>query len=398
MDLQLALLMIGVFIVAAVGLGAYDRARIRSRLSQAKSPGPRAETAAAAPEPGPRIDTNPGLHRARDSKVLSSDAPAPPPAQQSPQQEFYQQLQEIEHAAVMPVPRGVSAGGPGRGVVQAAPDDKVDFVINLPGAGPVVRDQALSIYKQNEYLTDKPHAIYGLRLGTGIWTSLERDAPEAEYSNIALAVQMVDSRGPISESELNTFAQLGLKLADSLHRPTKLSCTFEEAMTQAQALARFCDTYDVIAGVNILPISRDGFPGRAVRSAAQRFGLELGAHSIFHRNNHAAGCRHLFSLANLFEPGTFDPARLDSMPVQGLALFMRVPCVHQPVKVFDRMTETGRNLCAALGGKLVDQERRPLSPRGVGVIRAQIESIAASMQNLGIAPGSATALRLFEPA
>lgn len=398
MDLQLALLLIGVFIVGAVALSAYDRARVGNSMSRrdaAHSHEPSAPPVAQLPiDSAPLPDPVPAPVRPRASKILVSRPPTPV-LQKSAQNAFYEEIRELEQVAAMPLPRGLKPV-PGT-AIPATPDEAIDFVISLPGPGPVMRDQALSVYKQNEYLLEKARNIYGLRLGIGIWTNVERDPPEAEYGNLALALQMMDSKGPVSESELNTFAQLSIKLADALHRPTRLAVTFEEAMARAEALRHFANEYDVIASVSVLPISVNGFPGRAVASAAARFGLEFGARKIFHfKNNQGAGMRHLFSMANLFEPGTFDIARLESQVVRGLTLFMHVPGLVQPVRAFEKMAETGRRLCEVLGGKLVDQDQRPLLPEGVAVIKAQIDSIADAMQKWGIAAGSATALRLFE--
>ena len=88
-------------------------------------------------------------------------------------------------------------------------------------------------------------------------------------------------------------------------------------------------------------------PGlNAVIRAAVRVGMEFGAMHIFHmKNNESLGCRHLFSMANLFHPGEFNLAKLDQMAIHGLTLFMSVPGVQNPIRVFDKMTETAKAVC-----------------------------------------------------
>jgi cell division protein ZipA len=276
------------------------------------------------------------------------------------------------------------------------PDEHIDYVVTLPGRGPVARDIPLGVYRQNEYLLDKPRHIYGLGYRTGLWSNLERDPENAQYRSIALGIQLVDTKGPVDESELNTFTQMALKLADALQRPTKLSMPFEKALEQAHELDQFCEANDVLASVNLIANGPTGFGGRAIDQAAKRFGLQFGAMNIYHKKSEeAVGCRHAFSLANLFNPGDFDPAKLDRFRTQGLSLFMNVPCAYQPVRVFDQMIETARGLCQLLDGRLEDHEHRPLSDAAIQVIRTQIERISADMTNRGIVPGSATAMRLF---
>lgn len=393
MELQSALLLIGLVIVAAVGLGAYDTARVKSRLAKLKSQPPPAT--AAAPKPKIRVPAP----RAQGDKIISADkAPAPPSPQNIADSKFYEELADLEHVAVMPLSLGLAPGAEAAdsAAVQTLPDNAIDFVVNLPGAVAVNRDRVLAVYKQNEYLLEKPRYLYGLRYGTGVWTNLERDPETMRYSDIAVAIQLLDGGGPIGESELNTFAQLCLKLADTLQRPTKFSLSFEQALERAHELHRFCETFDVFANINLVPVGTQGFNGRVVERAAVRAGMEFGAMNIFHmKNNLASGSQHLFSMANLFHPGEFNLAKLDHTAIHGLTLFMSVPGVQNPVRVFDKMTETAKTLCEMTGAKMLDHDRRALTQQGLSIIRSQIEQLTVSMQNFGVAPGSATALRLF---
>jgi FtsZ-interacting cell division protein ZipA len=141
------------------------------------------------------------------------------------------------------------------------------------------------------------------------------------------------------------------------------------------------------------------FPGRAIEMAARHAGLELGAMNIFHLKNEVApGSRYLFSMANLHESKAFDPAAWDSLESSGLTLFMNVPCAYHPGAVFDKMVATAREIADTLGGILQDQNRRPLTDKGIAVIHHQIEDIEEKMRAFGIPPGSETALKLFNEA
>jgi cell division protein ZipA len=406
MPLQLALLLIGTIVVVVVALTAYERARF-SRRRLAPAP-------AATPAEMPAVIT-----RVRHAPGLGLDLnPAPPPddavgrflrgdaevceiAEKTHDAELSEEISNYEQTALMPLDLSLSLNDPEAEALPAGgrqnmPDEHIDYVVTLPGRGPVARDIPLGVYRQNEYLLEKPRHIYGLGYRTGLWSNLERDPENAQYRSIALGIQLVDPKGPIEESELNTFTQMALKLADTLQRPTKLSMPFEKALDQARELDAFCEANDVIASVNLIANGPTGFSGRAIDQAAKRFGLQFGAMNIYHKKSEeAVGCRHAYSLANLFKPGDFDPAKLDRFRTQGLSLFMNVPCAYQPVRVFDQMIDTARGLCKLLDGRLEDHEHRPLSDAAIQVIRAQIERISSDMTNRGIVPGSATAMRLF---
>lgn len=413
MELQSALLLLGIFIIGAVALNVYDKTRAGRRYHADKS-APAISPAQNNPAPQRKkatsltaklatafsgLDINPGPPDEAHQRILKADAPVAESQTTSAGLLLEDELQDIRHAAAIPLnvnftSLGAQAAIPGEN--QFIPDERIDFIVYLPAGKPVERDRALGIYKQNEYALEKPHKLYGLQHPVGVWSNLEQDQEGTRYSDLALAMQMTDGKGPVNESELNGFAQLALKLADALHRSTKFSIGFEQALEQAVQLDKFCQTYDILANIIILPNSKEGFRGRAIGQAAVRQGMQFGAMNIFHMKNvHSVGCRHLFSLANLFQPGEFNLKTLDTFKTQGLILFMIVPCVHSPLKVFDKMVLTANGLCKILDGRMLDHERRPLTEKGLLVIRSQIEQIAVDMQNYGVIPGSASALRLF---
>jgi cell division protein ZipA len=403
MELQLALLLIGCIIVGVVALTTYERVRFGRRRLAANNGA--VETSAVITRRRPAaavgLDINPGPPREQDNRFLHSHAATTPMQERTPDAVLYEQLNDYEQTALMPLDLSLGLQDPDVLVAQGGnrqnmPDEKVDYVVTLPGKGPVSRDTALGVYKQNEYLLEKPRHIYGLGYKTGLWSNLESDPEHAQYRSIALSVQMVDSKGPIGESELNAFTQLALKLADVLQRPTKFSMPFEAAQDCARELDEFCETNDVLASINILANGPTGFSGRAIDQAARLSGLQFGLMNIYHKkNDQALGCQHLFSLANLYQPGEFDPDKVDRFRTQGLTLFMNVPCAYQPVRVFEQMAQIAKALCEQLDGRLEDHDHHPLTDQGLMVIRTQIERLTIEMTNRGIIPGSATAMRLF---
>jgi len=400
MTLQYALLLIGIVIIAVVALTAFDMARLR----RPQPPSRREVDLSASPEANSSV--RPGAPHATcpegGDKILRPDADVALP-EKPPQEVRRKEIRELEEMATMPLNlatgiqrRRRPRAEPGR---QYLPDEKIDFVIDLPGADRVARDTALGVFKQHEYNLNKPRHLYGRHHGTERWSELQLDPGSTEYDDLKLAIQLADARGPIDESELNGFMQIGLKLADALHRPTKLPLTFEKGLARAQELLAFCNSYDVVAGIHVLPDAGTIFPGRPVDIAARRAGLELGALNLFHMKNEVApGSRHLFSLANLNQPGSFDPAAWDGFESPGLTLFMSVPCAYLPGTVFEKMVTAAKQIADELGGHLQDQNRRPLTDTGIAVIRHQIDEIEEKMRAFGIAPGSETALKLFNEA
>ena len=263
----------------------------------------------------------------------------------------------------------------------------------------MARNAALGIFKQHEYNLSKPRHLYGLRYQTNHWSDLQLDPSSTEYDDITLAIQLVDLSGPIGESELNIFTQLGLQLADALTRPTQLPLSFEEGLIRARLLQKFCETYDVIAGVNVVSSNDTPFSGRAINLAAKKLGLDLNKNNVFQlKNDVLPGSPHFFCLANLNPPNEFNPETWETFETSALALFMSVPCSFQPGVAFEKMFTTANALCEILGGCLEDQDRRPLSAKGLAIIQHQIDQMEEKMRAFGVAPGSETALKLFNEA
>lgn len=398
MNLQYALVLIGIVIIIIVALFAYDMARIRRPRQRPTVP--------VRDFPNDETMVRPSVLNATraegSDKVLRSDVEVTP--REKPRVEVQrEEIQRLEEVATMSLDLTTGLRPPGRG--EAVPgreylsDEKIDFVIHLPGERPVARDTALGIFKQEEYRLSKARHLYGQHYLTSHWSDLQLDRHNTQYGDLTLAIQLVDPRGPVDETELNTFTQIGLRLADELQRLTKLPLTFEQGLARARELQQFCDTYDVIAGIHVVPVTDAAFPGRAIEMAARHAGMELGALNIFHMKNEVApGSRYLFSMANLHESSAFDPAVWDKFETTGLTLFMSVPCAYHPGAAFDKMVVTAKEIADALGGRLQDQNRRPLTDKGIAVIHHQIEEIEEKMRAFGISPGSETTLKLFNEA
>lgn len=406
MDLQYALLLVGLVIIGMVILTAYDKGRLARSVRRGLhlSSEPSTPSEAQRREPMMRAGSPAGSASPAEveRKYLKGDVepPVEPPlaAPPPPSHPWAAVLGDLEEVANRPLNLNPGFDPPGTGPeaarslgVHMEPNEAIDFIITLPGPGPVGRRSALSVYKQNEYKLDYPRELYGRRYQTNFWSVVQHDSEATQYSDLKLAVQLVNADGPINESELNTFVQVGLKLADSLHRLTKLSAPFDKALARARELQQFCDEHDVIAGVNLVADADAPLKGRAILAAAQRVGLELEPANILVKR---VDDTVLFSLTNLGKPESFAP-EWDAFRTAGLTLSMNVPLVPDPSGAFDRMIEAATQLATFLGARLLDQDQRPLSDKGIAAIRAQIKGIDAKMRAFGIPPGSEAARRLF---
>jgi len=390
-ELRIALAIVGLVVVLVVALISYDKFRLRRLIRRhAEIGGEDAEWGEPTLSDSGEIDINPPPPDLNQRAISFEDEEAEPRLNL---RDIDAELDEIERTANQSLePEEVPAAKPR----EQTPDDIVDFVAILPGDQMVARDEVLGMYRQHEYLLEKPHAIFGRRHPRGVWRNLDHEPETAKFDEIQLSIQLVDRNGPLNESELNRLAQLGLRVADSLHRPLRFSMSFEDALDRAQALDKFCRNYDVLAIINVVANKPEGFSGSDIERAAAESGLQFGAMNIYHRkNDNSHGCRHLFSMANLYKPGEFDPTRMDELRTRGLTLFMNIPCAWDPGAAFRELVECCRHLAASLDGSLTDRENNPLDDRQIENIRKQIDRIASEMQEFGVTPGSEAAVRLF---
>lgn len=396
MDLRYILLLLGLGVIVIAVVTAYFKVRgARRRIAPAHVDAVGSNT--DEPRELPPVAVEPSQHFTKRS--LQTDEMPPVLNDKVELSTLGKEIENLDHSANLDLDLVVSARSRGDyhdSSTRARMDEKIDYIVNLPIGAPVARDRVLGIYKQNEYLLERPHRIYGEQAHTGEWTCVERSPAHIEYRNLALTVQMADMNGPITESELNTFSQIALKIADALGSAVRFSMSFEEAMARGHELDEFSKAHDVIASLNIISRNESGFSGRVIDQAAHRVGMEFGPMNIYHlKNNDSGGCRNLFSLANLYQPGEFDLKGIADFSTDGLTIFMNVPLAANPPLAFEKMLDAAKSLCRMLGGELRDTLQRPLSEPGLEVIRAQIARLAGEMRAQGIAPGSAAALRLF---
>jgi cell division protein ZipA len=121
------------------------------------------------------------------------------------------------------------------------------------------------------------------------------------------------------------------------------------------------------------------FRGPLLLGALAKAGLEHGEMQIYHRVAVVDGREQtLFSVANIREPGTFDPDAMENFTTQGLALFMQVHPGTDAVPAFEAMVDAARSLADSLDGTVCDATRSVLTRQTIGHMREEV--IARQLQ------------------
>ncbi|NVJ66639.1 MAG: cell division protein ZipA [Gammaproteobacteria bacterium] len=145
------------------------------------------------------------------------------------------------------------------------------------------------------------------------------------------------------------------RIEPKVEQPTQTSL-FEEESESAPVDPELIFTLYIVSP-NDAP-----YQGEKLVQALLEQGMRHGDMDIFHRHSQSTGRGPVqFSLANAYEPGTFDLDKLDQLETKGLAVFMALPGAKKPLKAYELMINTCKALVEELGGYIIDSSKAHFS-------------------------------------
>lgn len=222
--------------------------------------------------------------------------------------------------------------------------------------------------------------------GYAVWTPLTH---ERCGSRLRAGLQLVNRRGAATVDDIARFDQAVALLAQELEAGIEPST--QPAQAIARELDRFCGEVDLQIAISVVS-SGTPFAGPALREFALSRGFSLDDDGRFHCRDEQG--RELCTIQNAGS-AAFVPGSLDRLSTTAVTVELDVPRAPGNIQAFDDCVAIARQLAAALGGRLADDNGTPLTEAGLAVIRAQLEPIYAAMTAKGIPAGSPQALRLF---
>jgi len=129
-----------------------------------------------------------------------------------------------------------------------------------------------------------------------------------------------------------------------------------------------------------------GFAGSHVLTLLEDLGLKYGEMNIFH--HYGVGDfkvqQAVFSVANMVEPGTFEPQYMSDLRTAGLALFMRLPGPFGGRVAYELMLNSAQRIAESLDGFLEDEGHAPLDQKKINILRDRIANFEQRNTNLSI--------------
>lgn len=139
---------------------------------------------------------------------------------------------------------------------------------------------------------------------------------------------------------------------------------------------------ELIIVLNVLAHSGNRFPGMDIHHAMAQAGLHHGDMNIYHQHVQSNGSGPaVFSVANVMEPGSFDPTSMEEFTSPGLVLFLRLPAAIESEKAFEKMLASARLLAQQLDGELMDETRSTLTQQTIGHLRERVAAYQFKQQH-----------------
>jgi len=154
------------------------------------------------------------------------------------------------------------------------------------------------------------------------------------------------------------------------------SAVQEEDVTDTELLPKnkqFSSPEKIIT-LNITAPSIKSFNGPDIVRAMKIVELKYGDMNIFHHygiGQMKTDCP-LFSLANMFDPGSFDLDDINSLSTRGLTLFLCLPAPLDAEVVFELMLNTAQRLVEILGGELRGADHSLIDESHIAAMRSDL--------------------------
>ncbi|ART79917.1 cell division protein ZipA [Oceanisphaera avium] len=140
-------------------------------------------------------------------------------------------------------------------------------------------------------------------------------------------------------------------------------------------------TWQEVYVINVMAKPEQLLAGTELVRAVTDAGFVFGDMDIFHRYQGSAGQGEpLFSLANMVNPGTFNPNAMSEFTTPGVSIFMQLPPPGMAKNHFNMMIQAADNIAEDLDALLVDNQRQALALEYLVRCRGQLSDYDSQAQ------------------
>jgi ZipA, C-terminal FtsZ-binding domain len=282
---------------------------------------------------------------------------------------------------ILPAATTISSAPP------AIVDRRIDCIVPIRLAGPLAGDKVIPLAQRLRRAGSKPVHIEGKPEGGGTWELLQNGV---RYEELRAAAQLANRSGPLNELEFSEFVTGVHQFADAIDAAPEFP-DMMETVAMARELDGFAAQCDAQLSINVLS---DGAPWSAnyVQAVASQDGLLLSRDGTRFVKLDAKQSP-VFMLQ--FGDTNFLRDDLTYKGGQIITLVLDVPVADEDILPFRLMCDYARSLSERIGGRVVDDGRRPLPETALLAIEKQLMTLYAKLEQAGIPAGSPATRRLF---
>ena len=281
---------------------------------------------------------------------------------------------------ILPAATTISSAPP------AIVDRRIDCIVPIRLNGPVAGDKVIPLAQRLRRAGSKPVHIEG-KLEGGAWELLQNGA---RYEELRAAAQLANRSGALNELEFSEFVTGVQQFADALDASPEFPDMLE-TVAMARELDGFAAQCDAQLSINVLS---DGAPWSAnyVQAVASQDGLLLSRDGTRFVKLDSRQ-RPVFTLQ--FGDTNFLRDDLTYKGGEMITLVLDVPVADEDILPFRLMCDYAKSLAERIGGRVVDDGRRPLPETALLAIEKQLMTLYAKLEQAGIPAGSPATRRLF---
>ncbi|WP_321841573.1 cell division protein ZipA C-terminal FtsZ-binding domain-containing protein [Paraburkholderia bannensis] len=282
---------------------------------------------------------------------------------------------------VLPAATTISSAPP------AIVDRRIDCIVPIRLGGALPGERVIPLAQRLRRAGSKPVHIEGKPEGGDSWELLQNGV---RYEELRAAAQLANRSGPLNELEFSEFVAGVHQFADALDGMPEFP-DMTETVAMARELDGFAAQCDAQLSINVLS---DGAPWSAnyVQAVSAQDGLLLSRDGTRFVKLDAKQSP-VFMLQ--FGDTNFLRDDLTYKGGQMITLILDVPVADEDILPFRLMCDYARSLAERIGGRVVDDQRRPLPESVLQNIDKQLMTLYAKLEQAGIPAGSAATRRLF---
>ncbi|MEA3117318.1 MAG: hypothetical protein QOI13_588 [Paraburkholderia sp.] len=412
-ELTLGLIGAGaVVVVGVVGYNAWQAAKVRRRMPLSMPP-----DAADAPACHDHEEERPFIEPARPStRAEPAPSESPRPAGGARVEPSFGGVAPLDTSvdiqAENTTPNGYSSelevesgdngeqrveGGGGEPIapaattISAAPphvvDRRIDCIVPIRLGSPIAGEKAIPLAQRLRRAGSKPVYIEGKTESGEGWELLQNGY---RYEELRAAVQLANRGGALNELEFSEFVSGVQQFADAIDGAPEFPDMLE-TVSMARELDVFAAQCDAQLSINVLS---DGAPWSAnyVQAVASQDGLLLSRDGTRFVKLDAKQSP-IFMLQ--FGDTNFLRDDLTFKGGQMITLILDVPVADEDILPFRLICDYAKSLSERIGGRVVDDQRRPLPEAALLAIEKQLMTLYVKLEAAGIPAGSAATRRLF---